>query len=123
MRDFKASPGALKTDRTTRRALASLCRRYNVEYTLASGYTSALKQAYAGGLRTTAGMPYHKPRAPAHWKDRIHFYLIWRGETEEQIKESIAFLWMQKPDAIRFLVDNITSNADILKYTQQDYQS
>ncbi len=113
----------MKLDRGVARALAALCRKHNVTYVCAGSIPSRVQLAYLRGFTTSNGMPYHAP--PVNFPYRLEglakAYLIWRGETQAQIEESFAFLIMSGIRYIYLTADVTTSNADIVKFKQEDY--
>lgn len=120
--DFTRADGAMRINNSVARALAKLCRKHNIRYVAASSYPHAVQMAYKHGRRTHNGMPIYQPGEPRGLiLKRVRIYLIWRGETQEQTEEAIAYLLMQSPDEIMLIPDTITNASDIIKSKQDDY--
>lgn len=80
----------LTSDRV--REVIDYCRKHNLGYESASNYRSAQVMAIKGGLRTPNGMLYHFPKLTPVLQ---RVYLLWTGQTIDELEESCAFMVMQ----------------------------
>jgi len=68
-------------------------RASGIQYASESAYASAVRTANRAGTRTSNGMKYRVPETdPA--ADNTRMYLIWEGQTVDQVREAQAFAIM-----------------------------
>lgn len=68
-------------------------RSNGIQYASEGAYASAVRMANKAGTRTSNGMKYRVPEHdPA--ADNLRMYLIWEGQTVEQVREAMAFAIM-----------------------------
>lgn len=94
MSNLTASEANNRTAFIRAQSVTRYLRTQGIKYASSNAYASAVRMANKVGTRTSNGMKYRAPEPDPAGEPRM--YLIWEGQTVEQVREAQAFAVMME---------------------------